>query len=151
MTARDPVKWDARFMALAEVAATWSEDPNKKVGAVVVSPDGRQFSIGYNGLPRDFKEKLEQTGMLLDRDLKNRYSLHAETNALANAPVDVLGWWMYVTEAPCLDCALSIHRAGIARVVSAPIDPSSSWASTQQEAEGFLASMGVGQVRMRNA
>ena len=146
MRARDPAKWDTRFMGVALEVATWSSDPRKRVGAVVVSPDGRQFSPGYNGLPRDFEEKT--AGVILDKDTKNRYSLHAEDNAIAQAPGDVTGWTMYVTTAPCLRCALAIHRAGISRIVSAPIDADSSWYLDQREAEGFLSQMGVVQARL---
>ncbi len=145
MRARDPNKWDARFMGVAEKVATWSSDLRKQVGAVVVSPDGRQIAWGYNGLPRDFEEKT--AGVILDKETKNRYSLHAEDNAIAQAPCDITGWTMYVTTAPCLRCALAIHRAGIMRVVTAPIEADSSWAADQLEAEGFLSQMGVVQAR----
>jgi deoxycytidylate deaminase len=46
------VTWDARFMALAEHVAGWSKDPSTKVGAVIVSPDRRQLTTGYNGFPQ---------------------------------------------------------------------------------------------------
>jgi dCMP deaminase len=133
-------------MGIALEVATWSQDRNKKVGAVVVSPDGRRVSWGYNGLPRDFEESLK--GVILDKEIKNRYSLHAEDNAIAQAGSDVTGWTIYVTDAPCLRCAMVIHRAGISRVVTPPINTESSWASEQQEAEGFLSQMGVQQARM---
>jgi dCMP deaminase len=132
------VSWDMRFMAMATLVSTWSKDPRKRVGAVLVSPDRRHVSVGYNGLPSGFPDDV-----MLDRETKNRYSLHAETNAIAQAAQDVRGWTLYVTEAPCLQCALSIHRAGISRVVSAALEPGSSWHAEQVEARGFLASMGV--------
>lgn len=130
--------WDGRFMAMAELAAGWSKDPRKQVGAVLVSPDCRRISIGYNGLPANFPDDVT-----MDRDTKNRYSIHAEVNAIAQAAADVRGWTLYVTAAPCLQCALSIHRAGIGRVVALAIDPDSLWAEEQREAGNFLSSMGV--------
>lgn len=145
MRTRDPAKWDPRFMAMAKLVSSWSSDPRKQVGAVVASPDGRRFSLGYNGLPRDF----QPLGMM-DKQEKNRYSLHAEDNAIDNATTDLTGWTLYVTEAPCLRCALAIHRAGIARVaVGLPIDGMSSWADDQSDAQAFLQRHGVEQVYLR--
>lgn len=138
-----PTHWDSRFMAMAKMAAGWSKDPRKQVGAAVVSPDCRHISIGYNGLPAGFPDDV-----MLDRETKNRYSLHAEENAVANAAQDVRAWTLYVTEAPCLRCALAVHRAGITRLVTAPLDENSLWYDEQKEAEGFLSSMGVLQERM---
>ena len=124
--------------------ASWSKDPRKRVGAVLVSPDCRHVSFGYNGPPAGFDDALLG---IMDRDAKNRYSLHAETNAIAQAATDVRTWTLYVTEPPCLPCALAIHRAGIARVVTPPLDRDSTWFDEQEEAEGFLAAMGVSQHR----
>lgn len=137
-------KWDARFFAMAELAATWSKDLKKQVGAVLVSPDCRKVSYGYNGFPAGMDDEI--FGMM-DRDQKNRYALHAEANAIANAGTDLNGWTMYVTSAPCLPCALAIHRAGIQRLVTPPLSELSNWYADQKEAEGFLAEMGVTQER----
>lgn len=139
-----PSKWDNRFFAMAELVATWSKDPNKQVGAVLVSPDCRHVAFGYNGFPAGADDEL--FGMM-DRDTKNRYTLHAEANAIANAATDVRGWTLYVTEAPCLPCALVISRAGIARLVTAPLKENSNWYGEQKDAEGFLADMEVMQER----
>lgn len=138
-------KWDGRFMAMATEASTWSKDQRKQVGAVIVSPDCRRISIGYNGLPAGFEEAVGD--VVMDRDTKNRYSLHAEENAVANAMADVRGWTLYVTTPPCMRCALAIHRAGISRLVTPPLDPESLWHEEQLEAEGFLAQMGLAQER----
>ena len=139
-----PGKWDERFMAMAELASLWSKDPRKQVGAILVSPDCRHVSIGYNGPPAGFDDEVLA---VMDRDAKNRYMLHAETNAIANAATDVRGWTMYVTSAPCLPCAMAIHRAGVTRLVTPPLDPESNWHAEHVEAEQFL-SMGVVQERI---
>lgn len=133
-----PSHWDDRFFAMAKVAASWSKDPRKQVGAVLVSPDCRRLSVGYNGLPSGFPDDVA-----LDRETKNRYSLHAEENAIAQASADVRLWVLYVTSAPCLKCALAIHRAGISRVVCPPLDPSSAWHEEQKEAIEFLRASAV--------
>lgn len=137
--------WDGRFFAMAELAASWSKDPRKQVGAIIASPDCRHLSIGYNGLPAGFEHAFGEG--VMDRETKNRYTLHAEENAIANAAQDVRGWTLYVTAAPCLRCAMAIHRAGISRLVTPPLDEASLWHDEQKEAEGFLAAMGINQER----
>lgn len=137
-------KWDARFFAMAELAASWSKDPKKQVGAVLVSPDCRKVSYGYNGFPAGMDD--EVFGMM-DREAKNRYALHAEENAISNAATDLRGWTLYVTTPPCLRCALAIHRAGIKRLVTSPLSKVSNWYADQKDAEGFLAEMEVQQER----
>jgi dCMP deaminase len=136
--------WLSRFVAVAMEVKSWSKDARKQVGAIVVSPDKRHVSWGYNGLPAGFPDDV-----VLDRDTKNRYTLHAEENAIAQAAQDIRGWSIYVTEAPCLRCALAIHRAGITEVYSPDIDPNSQWAADQREASDFLSSMGVRQARFK--
>lgn len=136
--------WDGRFWAMAEMVSTWSKDPRKQVGAVLVSPDRRRFALGYNGLPAGFPDDVT-----LDRDTKNRYTLHAETNAIAQAATDVRGWTMYVTHPPCIPCALALHRAGVVRIVTRDLDPSSLWYEETKEASDFLGSMGIEQGRVQ--
>jgi len=134
-------KWDIRFLRLAyREVAQWSKDPDEKVGCVVVSPDRRQVTFGYNGFPigvADSRERLD------DKETKNQLSVHAELNAILNARRDLTGWTLYVTKAPCVDCAIAIIQAGITRVVCSGIDPSSRWASNQQEARKILMEAGV--------
>jgi len=125
--------WDARFMLMTDFVSTWSKDPDKKVGAVLVSPDRRQMSYGYNGLPKDFVHEQEY---LADKRTKNLYSVHAELNAILNAKKDLTGWTMYISEAPCLECAKIIAQLNLARVVSHAIKPKSSWARSQRK--GFI-------------
>ena len=67
-------KWDIRYMELARQISTWSKDPSKKIGAVVVSKTGQVLAQGYNGFPRgvtDSKERYE------DREVKYKYVVHA--------------------------------------------------------------------------
>lgn len=139
---RPVTDWVSRFMGLAAQVATWSKDPNRQVGAVVVSPDRRRFSVGYNGLPKGF-DSLEELGDDLTDEDKNAYSLHAEANAIAQAGTDLTSWAIFVTTAPCLECALAIHRAGIKYVFSPRPDPDSSWYKGQVRAHDFLVRAGI--------
>ena len=80
-------KWDKRFLRIAKnEIASWSKDPNEQVGCVIVSPDRRQFSPGYNGFPTWIKDSEER---LKDKELKNALSVHAELNAILNSRTDL--------------------------------------------------------------
>ena len=45
------IGWDDYFMSVAVLSAFRSKDPNRQVGACVVSPNMRIVGIGYNGFP----------------------------------------------------------------------------------------------------
>ncbi len=138
---KDLNKWHERFyrMAVREVAY-WSKDPEAKVGCLIVSPDRRQWTGGYNGFPVGVADTDER---LSDRELRNRLTVHAELNAILNARRDLSGWTLYVTKAPCTRCAMDIIQAGIRHVVCADIDQSSSWHYDQNEAANLLVEAGV--------
>lgn len=109
-------KWDGRFLELANHISEWSKDPSKKVGAVIVDENRRVVSLGYNGFPRGVddtkKERYE------NRETKYKFVVHAERNALDNAPLMVDGCTLYVNLLPCHECAKSVIQRGIRRVVA---------------------------------
>lgn len=108
-------KWDERFMELALHVADWSKDPSTKVGSVIVAPDRRIMSLGYNGFPRgvaDLEERLN------DRPTKYAFVAHAERNALDNVDASMRGCILYSTLQPCAECTKSIIQRGITRVVT---------------------------------
>lgn len=108
-------KWDARFLELAVHISNWSKDPSTKVGSVIVSPDRRVLSMGYNGFPRGVVDTVER---LEDRETKLRYVSHAERNALDNVDQSLRGCTLYCTLQPCSECTKSIIQKGIKRVVA---------------------------------
>lgn len=113
-------KWDARFLGLAALVATWSKDPSSKVGAVIVDPKNRVNSLGFNGFPRTVSDAPQ---VYADRDEKLRRTLHAEQNALLFAARSVEGGTIYITHPPCARCAALLIQAGIQRVVCPPPPP----------------------------
>ena len=134
-------KWDKRFARIAKnEIALWSKDPDEQVGCVLVSPDRRQLSTGYNGFPVGIADTEDR---LKDKDVKNFLSVHAELNAILNSRTDLTGWTLYVTKAPCMNCALAIIQAGIVRVVCEFINAESRWADNQTEAIKLLREAGV--------
>lgn len=108
-------QWDDFFWDVAKRAALLSKDPGRKVGAVVVSPDRRRNSFGFNGFPEDLPD---DPVLLADREYKRAHMIHAERNCLSQAPFDVTGGTLYVTRHPCAHCAEMIARFKVARVVS---------------------------------
>lgn len=114
-------------MKVAETFAELSSARRLHVGAIVVKDD-RIISIGYNGMPSGWdnncEEEITPTLPYLQGDspvLKTKPEvLHAETNAiakLAKSTESGMGATMFVTHAPCLDCAKLIYQSGISSVL----------------------------------
>lgn len=123
-------KWALRFLRLADEIRTWSKDPEKQVGSLVISPDGREVSWGYNGFPRNIADDSRLT-----QSSKNTLMVHAEANALQNCKRDMTGWTLVCTEFPCHECAKLVIQAGISHVLTYAIKNESSWAQSQRVAK----------------
>ena len=135
---------DARFMGLAfalgrrGLGCTW---PNPAVGAVIVRDDGAGPVIVGRGWTRPGGRP------------------HAETEALQRAGDAARGATMYVTLEPCSHhgrtplCADAIVTAGVARVVSAMVDPNpevSGAGHWRMVEAGVVVEIGVGAAAMRS-
>lgn len=133
-------KWALRFMELAETVATWSKDPSTKVGACLVDNQTRTIlGLGYNGFPRGVQDT---EARYADRPTKYALIVHSEVNAIMNAQGrNLAGSVLYTTKFPCTNCAKLIIQAGIAAVVSLPMDPTSP--SDQRWLEEARISMGM--------
>lgn len=105
------------YMKTAKTFAELSHARRLHVGAIIVKDD-RIISIGYNGMPAGWDNNCETEQA--DGTLKTRPEvLHAETNAiakLARSGEHGLNSDLFVTHAPCMDCAKLIYQAGIKRV-----------------------------------
>lgn len=108
-------------MAAAEVYSKLSSAKRLQVGCVVVK-DNTIIGIGYNGMPSGWTNDCEDIIQLSDDtvELKTKSEvLHAETNALAKIARSTNssdGASIFVTHAPCLDCAKLIYQSGIKSV-----------------------------------
>lgn len=109
-------------MQTAQVFAELSSARRLHVGAIVVKDD-RIISIGYNGMPSGWDNNCEEelkwpTGDI--RALKSKPEvLHAEANAitkLAKSTESGNGADIFITHAPCMECAKLIYQSGIKRV-----------------------------------
>ena len=118
-------------MDTARVFAELSHARRLHVGAIVVKDD-RIISIGYNGMPAGWENNCEyeetvlqstygeDTKLVKTGELKTRPEvLHAESNAiakLAKSSESGLGSDIFITHAPCIECAKLIYQSGIKRV-----------------------------------
>lgn len=105
-----------RYLRMARIWAENSYCQRRQVGALVVK-NKMIISDGYNGTPSGFENVCED-----DDNVTKPYVLHAEANAitkLARSSNNSDGATLYVTDAPCIECAKLIIQAGIKRMVFA--------------------------------
>lgn len=109
------------YMAAAKIFAGLSSARRLHVGAIVVKDD-RIISIGYNGMPAGWDNNCEDEIYQQDGTsaLKTKSEvLHAEANAitkLAKSTESGDGADIFITHAPCIECAKLIYQSGIQRV-----------------------------------
>ena len=135
-------KFQKLYNNIAHEVAKMSHARRLQVGAVIVKDD-RVISMGYNGMPAGWENNCEYKDYDLSRDFdgnyfpdtknfypfedeKGRYGLktrpevlHAESNAvskLAKSNDSGDGADIFVTHAPCMECAKLIFQSGIRRV-----------------------------------
>jgi dCMP deaminase len=113
-------------MKVAETYANLSSATRLKVGCVIVKND-TIIGIGYNGMPSGWDNVCEEvdtpTLPYLQGDgpiLKTKKEvIHAEINAIskvARSTNSSDGADMFITHAPCIECAKSLFQSGIKRV-----------------------------------
>ena len=110
-----PEQFDRSYLEMARVWAKNSYCTRRKVGALLVK-DRMIISDGFNGTPSGFENICEDPATGKTKP----YVLHAEANAItkvAKSGNNSQGATLYVTDAPCLECAKLIIQAGIKRVV----------------------------------
>ena len=114
-------KFVEAHIAAAEVYSRLSTAKRLQVGCVVVK-DNTIIGIGYNGMPSGWDNNCEYE-IIVEEDekfikgLKTKPEvLHAETNALAKIAKSTNssdGAAMFITHAPCIDCAKLVYQSGI--------------------------------------
>lgn len=126
-------KFKQLYMTIAETVATMSHARRLQVGSIVVKDD-RVISIGYNGMPAGWDNNCEDKVYANEWSIDNAmwdyqeedgtvYNLktkpevlHAESNAiskLAKSSESGDGATIFITHAPCVDCAKLIYQSGI--------------------------------------
>jgi dCMP deaminase len=129
-------------MQVADTYAKLSTARRLQVGAIMVKDD-RIISIGYNGMPAGWDNNCENKVHDLARDFNGNYFpgsekeypfedkdgryklvtkpevLHAEANAIAKvarSAESAEGSTLFITHAPCIECAKLIYQSGIDKV-----------------------------------
>lgn len=124
-------KYIDAYMDVAERFAKLSSARKLQVGAIAVKDD-RIISIGYNGMPAGWDNNCEfddigfsdavfgQPQHIINRGLKTKPEvIHAEMNCLgklAKTTESGDGATLFITHAPCIECAKGIYVAGIITV-----------------------------------
>lgn len=112
-------------MDWADRTAQLSHARRLQVGAVIVKDDS-VISYGYNGMPAGWDNNCEDiiSDVWEEPDLHNLKTkpevLHAESNAIAKLAKSTnsgLGATMFITHAPCMECAKLIYQSGISSVL----------------------------------
>ena len=119
------------YMDWAKRTAQLSHARRLQVGAVVVKDDS-VISYGYNGMPAGWDNNCEYeveefqteygvgSKLVKTGELKTKPEvLHAESNAIAKLAKSSQGGNgadLFVTHAPCLNCAKLIYQSGISNV-----------------------------------
>ena len=130
-------------MRVAEETAALSYANRLQVGCIIVK-DNRILSIGYNGTPAGWDNVCEKKEYCLSKTMENEYFpgteneypfldesgrryrlktksevLHAEQNCLyklARSNDSGNDAVMFITHAPCIECAKGIYASGIIKV-----------------------------------
>lgn len=114
-------KWQEAYMKTAETFGSLSTAERLKVGAIAVK-DNRIISIGYNGMPSGWSNECEEIHFTENDEpykVTRPEVIHAEANCiakLAGSHESGKDAEMYVTHAPCVECAKQIYSAGIKKV-----------------------------------
>jgi dCMP deaminase len=110
-------KYIRAYMDVAKRFAELSSAKRLHVGAIIVKDD-RIISIGYNGMPPGWSNICED--VTEEGTLKTKPEvIHAEANAIAKLAKSTESGkdaTMFLTHAPCIDCAKQIFTAGIQMV-----------------------------------
>lgn len=134
---------DIRYMHDAYKVARESHDPDRKVGAVIVSPFNRVVSKAANRLPDDVLVLPQRC----EKPQKFMWIEHAERRAIQLAAKNghaTNGCRMYSTRYPCAECARAIINAGLFEVITNPPDfDHPRWGESYAVAREMFAETGV--------
>ncbi|WP_289101033.1 deaminase [uncultured Marinobacter sp.] len=116
-------KYHPLYWSMVEAAADQTVATRHQVGAIVVTPTG-MISVGWNGMPSGMDNCCESTMVTSlysgeSRPKTNPEVIHAERNAIdkmTRQGVPTQGSILFVSRAPCFECAKAIHGLGLAGI-----------------------------------
>lgn len=109
------------YMNVAELVSQMSYANKLKVGSILVKNDNI-ISFGWNGMPAGYDNNCEDiidTGEMPPEMITKSEVLHAEQNCLmkiAKSTNSSEQATMFITHAPCMECAKLIYQSGIKSV-----------------------------------
>ena len=117
-------KYFPMYWTMVEAAAVQSVATRHKVGALLVTPTG-MLSVGFNGMPSGMDNCCENGPVVIDyensgtRRKTNPEVIHAERNAIdkmTRQGIPTQGSILFVSRAPCFECAKALHGLGLAAI-----------------------------------
>ena len=105
--------WDQYFVTISHLISQRSTCDRLHVGCVIVK-ENRIVTTGYNG----FIAGTPHVGFV--RDNHEQMTIHAETNAIADAAkrgVSLEGSTAYMTHCPCINCCKVLIASGIKKII----------------------------------
>lgn len=105
--------WNQYFVTISFLISQRSTCDRLHVGCVIVK-DNRIITTGYNG----FISGAPHIGVV--RDNHEQMTIHAETNAIADAAkrgVTLEGSTAYITHCPCINCCKILIASGIKTII----------------------------------
>lgn len=119
--------WDNYFLGIANAVSKRGDCTRSQVGAVLVGPDHRIISTGYNGTMPNVsgcldggcpRGRFSYESLPSNDDYSNCIAIHAERNAIIYSdPSKRSGTTLYVTRRPCVLCKELLLAEGVTRVV----------------------------------
>jgi dCMP deaminase len=107
-------QWDSLFLKMAYEVSLLSKDPSTKCGSIIVTPNRKNISFGYNGFVSGVEETNE---MWNERPKKYLEVIHSEQNNILNCPFDTNGCSIYITHQPCTKCIILLAQSGISKII----------------------------------
>jgi deoxycytidylate deaminase len=140
------------FMDLAFEEAKGSPHPSVKVGAVIVSPDGKTILAKANN---NFAEGIKKKPGRLKEGEKSLWLMCAEKRAIAtarknlkkNKMISLKGCHLYSTLSPCTTCADDIICEEI-KSVSIPYDDVDTYVKVKEK---WRKSIMIGEIKLKEA
>lgn len=112
---------DDYYLQMLRLVAARSTCVRRSVGAIIIDGEGVILATGYNGVPRGFDHCNDKPCLGAgdeSGDTRRCMAVHAEVNAILQCGRLDLARTMYVSCAPCFECAKMICNTGIRRIVS---------------------------------
>jgi len=148
MNKQNLTELDLRFIELADIVSTFSQDKSTKIGAVLVDDNGIVLETAFNTFPKGLDTTIQSR---FERPDKYLYTEHAERALLYKCcknGIKTNGTTMYIQWFSCAECARAIIMSGVKTVVCQEPDfkndeKSQRWEESQKVAMQMFKEAGI--------